>query len=292
MALSGQTTSVNTMGFPVDTDFMFSDHKGKYNKRIERRQISYAKTLPELNRFMDKDEKVLLIARGCSPMSFMEQYLTGWIIYYLKRAVFVFTNKRIFHLPVTSSYKYRNSIAEIRFADTESMGLRGGTLKVKYESGKTESFMYISSSERKKIKELLGNIPHEGAPSATLMRHHLCPRCTKPLEKDHYECPSCRLQFKNSAEGRMKSIIFPGGGYFYAGHPFLGLADAFVEVILILIVVISIIDLVNGVPESGVVLIFYGIIFVLEKIISVYHSSHFLKEYIPKDRTISPVSGI
>ena len=90
----------------------------------------------------------------------------------------------------------------------------------------------------------------------------------------------------------MKSIIFPGGGYFYAGHPFLGLADAFVEVILILIVVISIIDLVNGVPESGVVLIFYGIIFVLEKIISVYHSSHFLKEYIPKDPTISPVSGI
>ena len=293
MATSEQQAGDGTsLGFPVNAELMFSDHKGKYNKRIEKRQRSYTKTLPDLGRFMDKDEKVLLIARGCSPMSFMEQYLTGWIIYYLKRAVFVFTGKRLFHIPTTSSFKYRNSIAEIRYADTESIGLSGGTLKVKYRSGKTEKFIYISSSERKKIKELLGKFSHEGTPSDSPARNHLCPKCTKPLPIDHYTCPSCRLQFKSIAEGRMKSIIFPGGGYFYAGHPFLGLADAFVEIILILIVAAGIIDLVNGVPDSGAMLIFYGIILALEKITSVYHSNHFLKEYLPKDRNISPVAGV
>ncbi len=29
-----------------------------------------------------------------------------------------------------------------------------------------------------------------------------------------------------STAGRKISIIYPGGGYFYTGHPFLGLRDA------------------------------------------------------------------
>lgn len=289
MAQPATAANEQALGYTADTEYMFTDHKGKYNKRIERRQISYARTLPELTRFMDKDEKVLLIARGCSPMSFMEQYLTGWIIYYLKRAVLVFTNKRIFHIPATSAYKYRNSIAEIRYADTESIGLSGGTLKVKYKSGVTEKFIYLTRTERKKVKDLLGRISPEGTPSASPSRHHRCPRCTTLLEKDNYYCPACRLQFKSPAEGRMKSIIFPGGGYFYAGHPFLGLSDAFVEIILILLVIRGIIGLVNGEPDAGPTLVFFGIILALEKVISVYHSNHFLKEYLPKDRTITPV---
>ena len=83
-------------------------------------------------------------------------------------------------------------------------------------------------SERKKIKSILEKIPLEGDQSQIRERVHLCPRCAKELIKDQFTCPGCHLEFKSKEEGRRKSIIFPGGGYFYSGHFILGAMDAVV----------------------------------------------------------------
>ena len=292
MAVELQAISAgNSPAFNIDTEVMFSDRKGHYKKRIEKRQRKLLKYLPDLDRFLTQDEKVLLVTTGCSPMGFLEWYVTGWVIYYIKRSLFVVTNKRIFHIPTTRSYQYRNSIAEIRYADCRSIEIRGSHLKVEYKSGEKESFGYIARSERGKIKELLGKLSYEGQPSALPVRKHLCPRCTAILEPDNFTCPSCRLQFKSISEGRNISIIFPGGGYFYTGHPLLGISDAIVEIILILLVVSAIVDLLNGVPDSGGMLAVAGLFLVFEKIVSVYHANHFIEEYIPKDKNITPVPG-
>ena len=163
---------------------------------------------------------------------------------------------------------------------------------VKYRSGVKEKFYYLSRGERGRIKDLLAEVSYQGSPSASGQRTYLCPRCASTLEPGIYTCATCRLAFKSVTEGRLISIIYPGGGYFYTRHPYLGLADAFVEVMLLLLVVTALIEVINAEPESVGALIIFGIFLVIEKLVSVYHSNHFLREFIPKDKKITPVEGV
>jgi hypothetical protein len=107
---------------------------------------------------------------------------------------------------------------------------------------------------------------------------------------DRYVCPNCSLQFKDKDEGRRISIIYPGGGYFYTRHPWLGVSDAVVETIFLVSLIVSIIYYFMGVQNSGFNVIFFAILLLIEKLVSVYHSNHFIKEYIPKEKEIVPLT--
>jgi hypothetical protein len=78
---------------PLVREIIFTNHKNAYSKRIEKRQKKLLKKIPLLKNFLREDEKILLVTTGCSPASLLEQMLTGWIFIYLKRALFVFTDK-------------------------------------------------------------------------------------------------------------------------------------------------------------------------------------------------------
>jgi len=110
---------------PLDRETLFSNHKGDYKKRIEKRQTRLLKNVAFLKNFLKVDERILLITTGCSPTSILEQLLTGWIFIYLKRSLFIFTNKRIFHIPTKRNYSYRNSIAQILYSDCDSIQIKG-----------------------------------------------------------------------------------------------------------------------------------------------------------------------
>jgi hypothetical protein len=275
---------------PLDRETLFSNHKGNYKKRIEKRQTKLLKKVAFLKNFLKEDERILLITTGCSPTSILEQLLTGWIFIYLKRSLFIFTNKRIFHIPTKQNYSYRNSIAQIPYPDCDSIQIRGRKLVVGYKNGKKEKFLYIASKEKKKIKALLPTISFEGYPSEIQKRVHLCPRCTKELEEEKYICSNCYLEFKEKDKARKISLIYPGGGYFYTGHPLLGISDAVVETILLVLVILSLIDAINSVEGSGVDFFTFAILLVIEKAITVYHSNHFIKEYIPKEKEIKAIA--
>lgn len=78
----------------------------------------------------------------------------------------------------------------------------------------------------------------------------------------------------------------PGGGYFYTRHPWLGLGDAFWEVIILFILVASLIGVLSGEKESiGVLVLALGLLAV-EKIVSIYHANRFIDEYIPRESRI------
>ncbi len=279
----------NVLGLPVDRNIIFSNHKGAYKQGVEKRQTKLFQKISFLKPFLKEDERILLVTTGCSPMSIMEQFLTGWIVFYLKRSLFVFTNKRIFHIPTKFNYSYRNSIAQIFFADCQTIEVKGRTLVVKYKNGKKEKFYYVGGKERKKIKALLKTISLEGVQSKTVERIYLCPRCTKELIEDEYTCPNCRLEFKSKAEAKRISVIYPGGGYFYTGHPWLGIGDAITESILLLFVVLTLVDTLQGGKDGFSSFVVFSIILALEKVITVYHSNHFIKEYIPKEKEIKPI---
>lgn len=280
----------DSLDLPFDREILFSNHKGNYKKRIEKRQTKLLKNMAFLKNFLKEDEKILLITTGCSPTPILEQLLTGWIFIYLKRSLFIFTNKRLFHIPTKRNYSYRYSIAHILYPDCDSIQLKGNRLVVGYKNGKKEKFLYIARKEKKKIKVLIPTISFEGTPSEIQKRIHLCPRCTKELEEEKYICPHCFLEFKEKDKAKKISLIYPGGGYFYTRHPFLGVSDAIVETILLVLVIVSLIDAIKGVEGSGYELFPFAILLVIEKLISVYHSNHFIKEYIPKEKDIVPIA--
>jgi len=276
---------------PVDRNILFSDHNGKFKRGLEKRQTKLVEKLAFLKPFLKDDEKILLITTGCSPMSLLEQVVTGWLVYYLKRSLIVFTNMRIFHIPAKGDFSYRNSIARINYSDCKGISMKRSCLEVRYENGTREKFIYIDRKERRKIKALLSATSFEGVHAAAGGRTHLCPRCTADLVKDKYTCPSCRLAFKNISDGRRTSIIYPGGGYFYTRHPVLGVGDAITELVLLVLVVVSLIDALQGNGNGFVPLAIWGTALIIEKSISVYHSNHFINEYIPEEKVVQTLGG-
>lgn len=271
-------------GLSVNSEILFSNHKNVFKKKHKKRQTKLLKNISFIETFLKEDEKIFLITTGCSHTTILEQLLTGWIFVYLKRSLFVFTNKRIFHIPTKTNYSFKNSIAQILYSDCNSIQIKGSKLVIKYKDGSKEKFLYIARKERKKIKVLLPTISFEGTQSEIPKRIHLCPRCTKELAEEKYICPNCQLEFKNKADAKKISLIYPGGGYFYTRHPFLGVGDAIVETILLLNVIASFFASSNGILTA------YAIALIFEKIITVYHSNHFIKEYIPKEKEIKSIA--
>jgi hypothetical protein len=272
-------------GLPVDRETLFSNHKDIYKKRIENRQRKFIVKLPFLKSFLKTGEKILLVSTGYSPITSLAQYATGFLFVYLKRSLFVFTNHRIFHVPTTPNYKFKNSIAQIHYDGCQSISLKGGTLVVEYAKfGKMEKFKAIALSERKKIRALLKGKPLSGTKSQLGERFHLCPQCTRPLTAAKYVCESCQLKFKNKIVAYILAILFPGGGYFYIRHYLLGLLDAIVEIFLLLYIAVTLENVLNKVEGSMVDMLVLGAIFVAVKIISVIHSTHFIEEFIPRKK--------
>lgn len=281
-------------GLPVDRETLFSNHQKTYKKRIENRQRKLIVKLPFLKPFLKTGEKILLVSTGYSPITSLAQFVTGFLFVYLKRSLFVFTNHRIIHIPTTPNYKFKQSISQIYYAGCQSIELKGGTLIVQYARfGKMEKFKAMALSERRKIRALLKRIPVSGTKSRLGERTHLCPQCTRPLTEAQYVCPSCQLKFKNKILAYVLAILFPGGGYFYTRHYFLGLLNAIVEVFLLLFIAMTLVDTLNGVEGSLAYLLVLGAIFAAVKIISVIHSVHFIEEFIPTKKEIQtkPAAG-
>jgi len=274
-------------GLPVDKETLFSNHKKIYKKRIENRQRKLIVKLPFLKPFLKTGEKILLVSTGYSPITSLAQYATGFLFVYLKRSLFVFTNHRIFHVPTTPNYQFKDAIAQIYYDGCQSISLKGGTLVVQYAKfGKMEKFRAIALSERKKIRALLKSKPFSGTKTQLGERFHLCPQCTRPLSIGKYVCESCQLKFKNKIVAYIIAIIFPGGGYFYTRHYLIGLLNAIVETFLLAYIAVTLQNVLNKIEGSLKYLAMMGAIYLAVKIISVIHSTHFINEFVPRKKQI------
>lgn len=271
---------------PVDTKFMFSNHKNVAKAGIEKRQRKLLQKIPFIQAFLEPDEKVLLVVPCVSPTSLLEQLSMGWIFAIVNRALLVVTNKGIFHLPAKADYSYRHSIARFRYADCKELRIKGRYLYVQYANGKKERFLYLPRAQRLKLKAYLPTLTLGANIAAKGGRTHLCPRCTKPLAPGASQCGGCRLGFKDMATATRLSILIPGGGYFYTGHPFLGLSDFAVELLFLAIVIGGIVGIVEGAPGAVGDTVFFGIFLVLEKLLTIHHAKRYIAEYLPQDRKL------
>ncbi len=277
-------------GLPVDRETLFSNHKDIYKKRIENRQRKLIVKLPFLKPFLKTGEKILLVSTGYSPITSLAQYATGFLFVYLKRSLFVFTNHRIFQVPTTPNYKFKQSISQIFYTGCQSIELKGGTLVVAYAKlGKMEKFRAIALSERKKIRALLKQMPHSGTQSQLGERFHLCPQCTRPLTAAKYVCASCQLKFKNKIVAYILAILFPGGGYFYIRHYLLGLLDAIVEIFLLLYIAVTLEDVLNKVEGSMVDMLVLALFLWPSKLSRLFIPPILLKNLFPEKKRSRPI---
>jgi len=289
---SDQTNGISRQvmfGVPVDREVLLTNHKNVHKKRIAKRQRKLVEKITFIKPFIKEDEKVLLVTKGYSPASTFEKYIIGWFFIYLKRSLFVFTNQRIFHIPTTPIYSYRNTIAQILYSGCKSIAMKGRSLVVEYakHAGK-EKFFWIAGKEKKKIRELLKTITQVAKEGEASERTHLCPGCTNALSKDKYICESCGLKFKTKTATLIFSIIFPGGGYFYTRRYFLGIIVALVEIILLAFIGQSLVNIQNDVGGSIYLLLISVLVLLVEKTAMIVHTTDFIKEFIPKRRTIGP----
>lgn len=288
---------VDTLGLRIKQEVCFTTPNNKPHMRQIRRQLKVLKDFaPLLKQVLQQDEEILLAVRASSPMSWIEQLTMGWVIYLLKRCVLIFTNKRILHLPTTMNFKAKPSIAQIIYSDiaeAKASGFMGRALTLKYKSGKKETFNYVEASDFKKLKTLISTLPAGDQPSEVSERQHLCPRCQAKLLRGKFSCPNCHLAFKDGERAMRLSILWPGGGYFYTGHPFLGVADALAEGMLLILVIGGLIEILTGErgSEGWVLVGIFGAALIIEKAETIYHAKHYVNEYIPVDKKFMPTTA-
>lgn len=271
---------------PIKGETAFTNSRGKFRERTKKQQLKYLRDfVPDLQHILEEGEEITLAARGVSPFNAMEQLTTGAWIYYIKRCLLVLTDRRLLHFPADYRYKPRNSVAQIRFQDIEQLKGRR-RMRFRYKNGTKEYFSQIRSGKR--LAQLLRkSVGTSSTSSQHGGRQHLCPRCAAPLPKNLYTCPRCRFEFKRPGAARIYSIFLPGGGYFYTRHPWLGLGDAFTELVLILATLFFLLDYFRS-PQGDPAALYTGLaagaVLVVEKLVSVYHARHFIEEFIPVEK--------
>ncbi len=269
-------------GLPVDREILYTDHRNAYQADIEKRQRKWIVKLSFLKPFLLSGERILRIAPARSPIRWYEQLCTGGLFLGLEKAFLVFTSYRILHIPTDSGYTYRQCIAQVRYRDIRSIGLRRGSLIIAYKNGRTERFGGVAFRERKKIRQLLPALPLMKQVLQPVGRRHLCPRCTTVLSERTMRCRRCELVFKSKRMAGVMALLFPGGAYFYARLFYPGAVFFTLEALLLGTIVAVQASLIPSGAEQpfllgGLVLIWAGI-----KAAGWLHVGHFLKQYIPR----------
>ena len=282
--------SPKVFGLPVDRKILFSNHKNIYKKRIEKRQRKLFVKLGPIKPFLRRNENILLVTTGYAPLNSLGQYLTGFAFSYLKRSLFVFTNQRIIHIPATTSYKYKDSLAQMAYAGCQSITLKRGSLVVQYaNSGPVEKFKAIAAQERKKIRALLKkNIPLSGTKAQLAGRIHICPQCARRLTENKYECSNCKLNFKSRLMAWFLAIVLPAGGYFYVRQFLIGAIAAVLEIFLLVWSLLLLQDFYNQIPVNMIYLTVIPALYLYIKITAIIHSTHFIADFIPTKKNIVP----
>ena len=287
-------------GIPLREDTAFTNHKGVEKGGIRKRTLkAFDKLQDPLRKTLEPDETVLYVAQGQVMPSGIEQAFLGWHAYLLAPAVLVLTNRRLLHILVARNGTWKRSLRNVRWGDLEEAKIKGflsAKLHVKYRSGKREIYWGLKGGDAKKIKILLSALlpASAGESSSAHGMVNLCPECRSPLTPGVYECGKCHLKFKDEKTALWRSLLIPGGGFFYTGHPFLGMLHLFVDLIILLeFVVWSLVALGLTKPEvrpgetppggsAAIILAFILLaLLALDKFVTVRVSRNLVRNFIP-----------
>jgi len=273
---------ISIFGKPVSRDILFSNHKGIYKKRIEKRQRRLLIKTPFINSFLEEGELITLITSGYAPLTRLERTLLRYLTVFQRRALFVFTDRRVFYIPTTFTYGYRYSLAEIRYANCKSIQVIGRSLLFMFHNGGFEQFPYIARKERRKLRTFVGNLAL-GARRPTGLQNmtYLCARCGTAILNNSESCPKCRLRFWTAAKAGKMALLIPGGGYFYMDNILYGVAGAILELLLAVLLFLSLGDMYQGFKGSFLAVILLSMALAGIKAVSFFHSQDLVQGCFP-----------
>lgn len=285
-------------GLRVREDVLYTNHKGAEKKALRRNaDKTLAKLASPLSQFLTPGEAVLYILPGQAPLSAMQQFTFGWWGYLVTRCIVIITNQRILQFLVDSQGKWRRSVRVLRWGDATAARVAGWlnrTFELLGRDGKKDKFWKIERKHGRKLRLLAHTLlpASAGEMSDANGMVSLCPECRTRLTPKVYTCAACGLVFKDEATMRKRVLLIPGGGYFYTGHPVLGLVVAIGEsyfTLLLLLVIAGV--AVAGANESAEMISgVLGIAMLLgfEKLVALHHCRRMVEDYIPTAQRSAP----
>ena len=270
-------------GIPVDRETIFSDHKGIYRIRTEKRQRKLIVKSTFIKFFLHHEETIRCLTTGYSPVSIKEQLITGPAFLYFKKAIFIFTNKRILHVPTRFNRSQYGAVSQILYEDCARIIMKGRTLHVDYKNGRQEAFPYLGRQEKKKLRTLIAGVTLSPKEAGQLKsRVHLCPSCTHILQPGDKICETCKMKFKTPFKAKLFSLLIPGGGYFYSRFKIIATAAGLFETALMTVLVLQGLALHRGTPVALHWVALPAFALVLEKFVMAYHTQTLIQNVIPE----------
>jgi hypothetical protein len=272
---------------PVDRDTIFSNDKGKYKSRVENRQRRLIIKSTFIKSFLRYDEYIRLITTGYSPVPAIEKDLTGPAFLYFKRALLLFTDRRILHIPTRFNRSPRGAVSQIMYEDCAGLEMKGRALEVLYKNGQREVFDCIGLKERKKLRLLMADIclspESNGEPAG---RVHLCPRCGGRLPQGEMRCVSCNLAFTSRLKAGLWALLVPGGAFFYLRYPLAGPLVALFEIALIAFTVSIWMEISRGLSAGYGLAVFATCALAIEKWLSCYYAGQLVQDFVPEEKDV------
>lgn len=274
---------LSIFGVPVDRKIIFADHKGNYKSRIEKRQRKLIVKSTFIKFFLHHNEQIQCLTTGYSPVSVLEQVLTGPAFLFFKRAIFIFTDERILHIPTRfNRSSFNSAVSQILYEDCAGIVLKGRNLIVKYKNGTEERFPYIGRREKKKLRALLAGVELKPKAAGKLkQRALLCPSCTNVLNRSANTCPACKLKFKSGLGAKIRAWLIPGGGYFYTRHMLMGTVACILEIAIMAKIIYDWIAFRDGLSVNLLLTAVLLCVLMGEKAISAFHCSQLVQDFLP-----------
>ena len=283
---------VTWQGLRLREDTAYTDHKGRENDSARR---SVEKALSPLagilQNLLEADEAILYAARA-------EQITLGWYPQYVGQTTLVLTDRRLLHLAVARNGQWKRSVRSLHWGDLQDAKIKGWlarTMELRYASGLQEMYWAIRARDAKKLRVLVPVLlaAYRGQVTPRQGMTSLCPECKTALTVRVYQCTQCGLVFKDEQTMVRRSLLIPGGGYFYTGQHFLGVLDFLAEGYLLLLLAAFVLlaflgDEPTAPGEEALTTLdalmfagFIGFLLALEKLITIHHCRRMVRDFIP-----------
>jgi hypothetical protein len=220
---------MSSNGLRIREDLLFTDAKGRESDSARRKaEKTLAKWQDILPAILEKDETIFYIVKNAmAPLTAFEQLTLGWQAYAVLGTTLVFTNTRLLHLGLVGSSTWTRVLKSVRWGDVAEAKVKGWlvrVLKLRYLNGKKEQYTRLPMAAAKKVNDILSAvIPASRAEMSSAQgMQSLCPDCRAGLTARVYECAPCGLRFKTEKTLLSRTLLVPGGGYFYAGMSLAG----------------------------------------------------------------------
>jgi len=280
-------------GISVRNDVLFTNDKGEDKRQIQKRsEKALQRLVPALQRVLLPTETVLYIAQARSPLTVVEQLTAAWWTAMLAASAIVITNKRLLFFPVKRDGTWRESVRSLQWGDLEEVkpkGLLVRNVTFNSKNGTKITYTNLPCADANKIAAIAAALlpAASGEMTSTHGFVQICPDCRSVLTQGQYICSGCGLTFKNEKSMVTRSILLPGGGYFYTGHPLVAMIPAIVEGLLVLdILAFLFVGLASpkAMPNILSGLVFLGLFWAIETAVTILHCRRYVREYIPEKR--------